>query len=400
MADVPDRALRVAGVAAQSPLMPGFRIRVELLREELARNGVRVEPLLLLTQAEAGTFRSGPPPARARALISARRRLLRELRAAEGSFEATLIQRQADLLPSLRVEHAAADRRRLIWDVDDAIWLDTSKEARLHPLAFLKGTRRKVRWLAGRADQVIAGNRLLGEWLAQHSDRVTVVPSVVETRGLPVKQHTDSETITFCWIGSAGTVRYLTPVRALLTELTRTAPATTYRLVVVGGQVAPIEGVEVERLPWSPATERRALAESDIGLMPMPDTPWTRGKCAYKALQYMAAGIPAVADDVGVAAEVIGEGGITVRGEQEWLTALIDLTRDFNLRSRLGGDARRRVEEHFSVHRWAPVLARIIRGDKITGPTNRRASDTASGMTQPPSQAKTGVGPHRDSERE
>jgi Glycosyl transferases group 1 len=380
--------------------MPGFRIRVDLLREELAGQGVDVEPFLLLKADEAQEIRKGSSPRRARALLSGRRRLLDELRAARGGFDATLIQRQADLLPSLRIERAAANRRRLIWDVDDAIWLDTSREARLHPLAFLKGTRRKVRWLAQRANQVIAGNRLLAEWIAPHSDRVTVVPSVVETRGLPVKQHQDGDTITFCWIGSAGTVRYLAPMRGRLTQLRRAAPEHRYRLLVVGGQVDPIEGIEVDQLDWSPQAERQALADADIGLMPIPDTPWTRGKCAYKALQYMAAGIPAVADDVGVTSEVIGEGGVVARNEDEWRTALIELARDPGLRGRLGSDARRRVEEHFSVHHWAPVLARIIRGEETSPATGQRAADRASGTTEPRSRAKTAVEPPPGSVKE
>jgi Glycosyl transferases group 1 len=360
----PDRLVSVAGVAAQSSSMPGFRIRVGLLREELRSLGVDVEPFLLLTESEARQVREASALRRARALIASRRRLLDELRAKPGAFDATLIQRQADLLPSLRVERAAVDHQRLIWDVDDAIWLDTSREARLHPLAFLKGTRRKVRWLAERADQVIAGNRVLAEWLSRYTDRVTVVPSLVEPRELPIKQHGDGDTITLGWIGSAGTSRYLMPIRALLPELSRLAPERTFRLLVVGGEITPPDGIEVEQLEWSPEAEGKALGAIDIGLMPMPDTPWTRGKCAYKALQYMGAGIPAVADDVGVTREVVGDGGITVRGEGEWLTALIDLTRDHKLRSRLGAAARRRVETHYSVERWAPVLAGIIRGDR------------------------------------
>jgi glycosyltransferase involved in cell wall biosynthesis len=378
MADNRDQRLRVVAVAAQSRVMPGFRIRVDLLREELRRHAVEIEPFLLLTGTEAQQVREASPLRRARALLTGRRRLLDELRANEGAIDATLIQRQADLLPSLRVERAAVDHRRLIWDVDDAIWLDTSPEARLHPLAFLKGTRRKVRWLTDRAEQVIAGNRLLAEWLSQYSDRVTVVPSVIETRDLRAKRHEDLDTVTFGWIGSAGTSRYLDPVRTLLARLRQAAPEKSYRLLVVGGEIEPVGGIEIEQLKWSPDAERRALTGMDIGLMPMPDTPWTRGKCAYKALQYMGAGIPAVADDVGVTREVIGDGGISVRGEGEWLSAMVDLTRDFKLRSRLGEVARRRVEEHYSVERWAPVLAAIIRGDQsdVRRPSPRVASRT------------------------
>jgi glycosyltransferase involved in cell wall biosynthesis len=354
--------------------MPGFRIRVALPREELARHGVEVESLLLLTGSEAQEIRHASAPRRARALLSGRRRLLEELGATGDSFDATLIQRQADLLPTLRVERAAVDHRRLIWDVDDAIWLDTSREARMHPLAFLKGTRRKVRWLADRADQVIAGNRLLAEWLAEHSDRVSVVPSLVETRNVPVKRHREDETITLAWIGSAATARYLAPMRVLFPRLRRAVPERSYRLLVVGGQIGTVEGAEVEQLAWSPEAEGRALAEADIGLMPLPDTPWTKGKCAYKALQYMSAGIPAIADDVGVTSEVIGEGGIVVRGEEQWLAALVDLAREARLRSRLGSEARRQAEDNYSVQRWGPVLAEILRGN----PASSQAPPTAA----------------------
>jgi len=264
----------------------------------------------------------------------------------------------------------------------------------------LKGSRRKARWLAQRADQVIAGNRLLAEWISQHSDRVIVVPSVVETRGLPVKQHEDEDTVTFCWIGSAGTARYLLPMRGRLAQLRRAAPEHRYRLLIVGGQVEPVDGIEITRLDWSPETERRALADADIGLMPIPDTPWTRGKCAYKALQYMAAGIPAVADDVGVTSEVIGEGGVVARNEDEWRTALIELVRDAGLRGRLGSDARRRVDEQFSVHRWAPVLARIMRGDETMRSASGLAAGTASDRTRPRARARTAAEPDRDSAKE
>jgi glycosyltransferase involved in cell wall biosynthesis len=400
MADDRDRRYRVAGVAAQSPTMPGFRIRVDLLREELARHGVDVELFLLLTAEEAHEIRTGSARRRAKALLAGRRRLLDQLGEAAAGFDAALIQRQADLLPSLRAERAAADRRRLIWDVDDAIWLDTSREARLHPLAFLKGTRRKVRWLARRADQMIAGNHLLAEWIAQYSDRVTVVPSVVETRGFPVKRHADSDTVTFCWIGSPATARYLAPMRGRLARLRRAAPERLYRLLVVGGRLDPVDGIEIVQLDWSPQTERHALAEADIGLMPIPDTPWTRGKCAYKALQYMAAGLPAVADDVGVTSEVVGEGGVVARNEAEWRTALVELARDPALRGRLGSEARRRVEEHFSVQRWAPVLARIMRGEQNSRSTDGRAADRAPGTTPPRRRAKTSGEPPRDTVKE
>jgi glycosyltransferase involved in cell wall biosynthesis len=103
----------------------------------------------------------------------------------------------------------------------------------------------------------------------------------------------------------------------------------------------------------------------DIGLMPQPDTPWTRGKSTYKALQYMAAGIPVVADDVGITSETVGqdEAGFIVRSTDEWCDALLKLAADPGLRQALGRRGRSRVERDFSVVRWAPVLASILKGD-------------------------------------
>jgi glycosyltransferase involved in cell wall biosynthesis len=124
------------------------------------------------------------------------------------------------------------------------------------------------------------------------------------------------------------------------------------------------KGFVVESVPWSVVGELEALKRIDVGLMPMPDNAWTRGKSAYKALQYMSAGIPVVGDDVGVATSVIdpGRGGFVVRNEDEWVEALVRLARDAALRDRLGKHGRQRVERDFSVTRWAPVVAEILKG--------------------------------------
>jgi glycosyltransferase involved in cell wall biosynthesis len=120
--------------------------------------------------------------------------------------------------------------------------------------------------------------------------------------------------------------------------------------------------VEVEERAWSLGAEREALAEMDIGLMPLDDTPWSRGKCAYKALQYMASGIPAVADDVGIVAGTVGGAGCAVAGPEQWLEALGALADDPGLRASMGKVGRRRVEEEFSPARWLPTIATILRG--------------------------------------
>jgi glycosyltransferase involved in cell wall biosynthesis len=121
-----------------------------------------------------------------------------------------------------------------------------------------------------------------------------------------------------------------------------------------------------ESVPWSLEAEAAALARMDIGLMPLPDIEWNRGKCGYKALQYMAAGVPVVADDVGVARELVGEGGVV--GE-DWTETLRTLGTDAATRTVLGAAGRARVEHHYSVARWAPTLATLLRGDLMAADT-------------------------------
>jgi glycosyltransferase involved in cell wall biosynthesis len=357
--------VRVLGVSAQGLTSPGFRARILLLRPELARHRVSVEPLPLFTPAEAETFGSGALVQRATTLLRARRRLVRQLSdASPAAYDVALIQRQADLLPSLDVERRVSAGRRLVWDVDDAIWLDTSLDAGGHHLATLKRTARKVRWLASSADCVVAANTHLADSLSRYSSRVVVVPSVVETRGIEPRRHEDGGELVLGWIGSPTTSRYLARLADVIWRVARELQDRVLRLLVIGGAIPPHDGYVVESRRWSLDREFEALRQIDVGLMPMPDNPWTRGKSAYKALQYMSAGIPVVADNVGIASQVLdaGQAGYAVRGDDEWVEALIALARDAELRARLGSHGRRRVEENFSVQCWAPVMAEILRG--------------------------------------
>lgn len=294
--------------------------------------------------------------------MRSRERLRRDLRNLPHTVEVAFVQRQVDMLPQLSLERAAARGRRLIYDVDDAIWHDAAG-AGGHPLALLKGTRRKVDWLAQQADHVVVGNEMLAEYLAPRSHRLTIVPSLVDDDQAPVRHHEESSRLVLGWIGSASTAPYLDRVMASIARLAKTL-ATPVCLLVVGGTARPIVGAELEVLPWSEEAERDALRRMDIGLMPLPDTPWTRGKCAYKALQYMASGIPCIADDVGISSEVIETGGAgrIARGPDGWYESLSELSESVELRQRLGNNGRGRVAADFSVRRWVPILAGILTG--------------------------------------
>jgi glycosyltransferase involved in cell wall biosynthesis len=354
----------VVAVGALGEQAPSFRVRTQVPSAELGRHGVAMRHLPLFTAQQDRLFHEAGAARRLDVLLAARKRLRQQL-AAGGDWDVTLIQRQVDLLPGLGLERRAVGERRLVLDVDDAIWLDhRSAEARGHRLAMLKGTARKVRWLASRADLVIAGNDLLAEWLGRYSRHVAVVPSVVEHREIRPRIHEPRDRLVVGWIGSASTAPLLDRMVQPLRRLGSASRGVGIDFLVVGGRAPVIPGLRVRSERWSEERERAFLRQVDIGVMPLEDSEWARGKCSYKALQYMAAGIPVVADDVGVSARVIGHevGGLVARDADQWVDHLVALAHDPHLRARLGAAGRVRVRNDFSVERWAPRLASLLRG--------------------------------------
>lgn len=253
--------------------------------------------------------------------------------------------------------------RRVVLDVDDALWLDRSSDAGGHPFAFLKDSRRKVAWLASAADRVLAGNVVLAEWLAQYSSAVGVVPSLIDPSAIALRAHGEVDRVVLAWLGSASTAPYLA-ARAEALDAAARASRVPLELHVVGGPAPRLRFLPVIAEAWSEAAERRLLARADIGIMPLPDTAWTRGKCAYKALVYMAAGLPVIADNVGISATVVGheQAGFVASSRSEWTDAVLELAGDASLRARCGATGRKRVVDDFSVARWAPVLALALTG--------------------------------------
>jgi glycosyltransferase involved in cell wall biosynthesis len=355
--------VRVLAVSANAPSSPGFRVRVQLLRNTLEHSRVFVDPLTFFSDEEAARFTRGGIRQKVALATRARSRMRKELLSASFGTAVALIQRQADKFPSLELECLASDGHRLVWDVDDALWLDTTPAAGGHRLALLKRSRKKARWLATRADHVVAATEVLASYLERYTENLTVVPSLVDPDSYAPRVHSDDdEEFVIGWVGSPTTALYLRRLQGVLAEAVRTSRR-PLRLLVVGGEPPPIPDVEVETIAWSSSSERAALARMDVGVMPLPDTPWTRGKAAYKALVYMAAGIPVIADDVGVSSPTISDGGLIVRNPEEWVVGLRTLEADEELRARLGAAGRARVEREYSVSRWAPTIASLLRGE-------------------------------------
>lgn len=244
----------------------------------------------------------------------------------------------------------------LVVDYDDAIFhnydLSTSRLIRL----FMGG---KIDAVMRNATVVTVGNGYLGARASSAGARqVELLPTVVDRdRYAPI--HNDSAVVTVGWIGSPATSRYLGEVWNALAAVQRRHGI---RVNLIGaGPVAP-RGVEIEVTPWSEANEAALLASIDIGIMPLPNTPWEQGKCGYKLVQYMACGKPVIASPVGVNNEIVRQGvnGFLAADESEWEQALEALVTSAQLRREMGAAGRSIMESEYSLQVVAPKLVRIF----------------------------------------
>jgi glycosyltransferase involved in cell wall biosynthesis len=248
-------------------------------------------------------------------------------------------------------------RRLDVYDIDDALFVGSAAEVNRRFQWAKQEVRRCIACLS-RARLVIAGNAFLAERATEYARRVEVIPSCVDPSRQRLRNHGPAEVVTVGWIGSQTTSAYLQRVLPILAELNRASVRA--KLVVVGGNTG-VDAPWIEHRPWSLASEVGDLAGFDVGIMPLPDTEWARGKCGYKILQYFSAGVPAIASPVGVTSGLVGdERGILARSPEEWRSALELLIDDPDQRRERGARARAFVEREYSYQRWAPELAALM----------------------------------------
>jgi len=255
--------------------------------------------------------------------------------------------------------------RRLIFDFDDAIHLGHANPGELrHPLLYRLKYRRQIYPVIARADCVIAGNRILADYALKYNSCVEIIPTVVDTDRFSYREPKEKtgEPIVVGWYGSPSTSPYLGMVEGAFRELRRRhGERVTFSIYGDTQCRLPVEGMGVH--PFGLESEVADLRTFDIGIMPLPDNEWTRGKCAFKAIQYMALGIPAVCSPVGVTVDLIedGETGFLCQNEREWVAKLSALIENGNLRRKMAARARTKIESEYSLRLWAPKLAHLLR---------------------------------------
>lgn len=303
-------------------------------------------------------YRRGQRGARSVAVAYLRR--LRTLRSVR-RFDVALVQHEMFPYIPWRVERAAA---RLIepyvQDADDAVFhnYDTSRSRLVR-----RALGGKICGVVAAAAHVVAGSAYLAEYARGVNESVTLLPTVVDLDNYPppaspAQCHGDRFTVG--WIGSPTTGPQLREIEFALREFCGRRRA---RLVVVGSGPLDLDIPSVAFRSWSAETEVSDVSSFDVGIMPLADTPFLRGKCGFKLIQYMACGIPVIASGVGANTAIVRHGvdGLLAGSQEDWLTALEDLYADSTLREAMGRSGRARVEEQYCLQVTAPQMVSILK---------------------------------------
>ena len=256
---------------------------------------------------------------------------------------------------------AALLRRPIVYDFDDAIYrLHTSAVNRWFGWLKFPG---KTSAICRLSSHVTVGNSFLAEYVRQYNRNITVIPSSIDTELYrPIDRNGQKQRVTIGWTGSSTSQTHFGTVRARSARASSSASDCELRVISDRRPILP--DVPATWRPWSPQTEAEEVGQFDIGIMPMPDDPWARGKCAFKALQYMAMEASRrFARRSAPNSEVVQHGvnGLLPKTPEDWLGELGRLIDNEELRRRLGAAGRQTVEQKYSMRNSASLLAQVIR---------------------------------------
>ncbi|MCP4377589.1 MAG: glycosyltransferase family 4 protein [bacterium] len=322
-------------IITRSTNNPSFRQRIQPYIEPLAKRGVECE----VQELKKGRGRRA------------------QLRASRNYLGVWMHKKTLTVLDAFVLRRNA---KKVIYEFDDAIVFRSGSESPdPHPLR-LKRFRRTI----GLADLVIVGSEVLADLGHKYGAKeVVVIPTGLDTsRYIPKVHELETEQIRMVWIGSSSTLKQLRLFTEMLDGVGWQIPEISLRVIADDELVT--ETLPVENVPWSREQEARLINECDIGIAPLPDTPFARGKCAFKVLQYMASGLPVVTSDIGANAEYVTdyESGFHAYDDQHWAECISQLVYDNELRASQGQAGRTRACEEFDFKVLAPKVCDAIIG--------------------------------------
>lgn len=289
---------------------------------------------------------------------------LNDLRRAK-NFDVIFIQREALLLGSSYFEKQFYKKNKVIFDFDDSIWLlDTSPENK--KFEFLKNPN-KTKINIAHAHRVITGNSFLANYAKQFNQNTFIIPTTIDSDfHIPKPELRNKEKIVIGWSGSISTIKHFEIAIPALKEIQNKYPNQIEIHVVGQGSYSHPE-INVISKNWSATTEVDDLNSFDIGIMPLPNDEWVKGKCGLKGLSYMACGVATIMSHVGVNSEIIehGKNGFLAESQQEWVNYLSRLIENPDLRRIMGNAGRETVVKNYSVNankvKYLEVLKSLIK---------------------------------------
>ena len=352
---------RLLALTVRPSLGPDTRYRIEQYVEPLAALGIQVDVHHLFSD---GYYRLQQTPGhgarKGLGALGAFFRRLADLTLHARAYDGVWVSRELfPLGPPLLERLLFALNPRVILDIDDAIYLhDATNTGFIHSRLRDFG---KLGRIAGSFSAVVCGNAYLAGYFRDKNPRVSVVPTVVPMSRYGAIPHRESAAVRIGWIGTPGNAAHLELVRPALDTLAQTRDFAV-RVVGVNRPLGwSLPGLD--QLPWSLDRELDYFSDFDIGIMPLEDFAFARGKCAFKIIQYMAAGIPVVASPVGSNLDVVrhGENGFLASTTEEWISCLGALLSDGGLRRHMGERGRETVRAGFSLEAQAGRYAAIIK---------------------------------------
>lgn len=339
---------------------PGQRYRIEQWEPLLRERGVEItyEPFEC-EELNALLYQPGFLGRKMRLVASGLRRRLTAVRNAR-NFDLVYVFREAALLgPPIFERFVYQSGVPMVFDFDDAIFVSYRSPSNGY-LSYLKFAG-KTKTICRMASHVMVGNPYLADYARRYNHHVTVVPTTIDTDQYLRAPRPEPNVPVIGWTGSYSTLQHLDTLRSVFQRL---AQRHAFQLKVIGSTSDyKIEGVQVESIKWRSKTEVEDLSNIDIGVMPLPDDPWSRGKCGLKALQFMALGIPTICSPVGVNSEIIqdNQNGLLADSEDDWVEKLSGLLQSGELRQRLGQAGRATVHEKYSAKTQAPRVYEVFK---------------------------------------
>lgn len=338
---------------------PGQRYRHEQYISHLEKNGFLCDFSPLLSKKDDELFyKSGNVFSKVIIGVKSIFRRLKDVFRAN-QYDYIYIYRDAFFFGTFFEKLLSKKKPQLVFDFDDSIWL-MDENPNQGIFNRLKNPEKTAK-IISLSDKVIVGNKYLKEYASNFNSNVSIIPSTINFQDYGNLNTTSKSSICIGWTGSFSTIKHFETVIPALKKIKARYDGKVY-FKLIGDSSYMNDELELVGSKWNSITEAQDLSELDIGLMPLPDDQWSKGKCAMKGLQYMALEIPTIMSPVGVNSDIIqdGENGFLASQTEEWVEKISLLVENDKVRDQVGKAGRKTVEQHFSVQvnkeKWLEVF--------------------------------------------